>query len=196
MNTPHDPGRRCPASGPARASGTSGRVAFARRRSAWSMSLVAAASVLATGCEEPDLSLPTAEEVAAAYQVQGDLSVEMSGNVAQISIVQSDRQLRRGGALWAKVGPYIYLFSAETRALFDAYGGLAGVRVVTTSGRREVARALLTRDALNDTTWRRSINISGIARRDGTARPAALDELVRWGEDHTEFEYNSRYVRR
>ena len=148
------------------------------------------------GCEEPNLSLPNPADVEGAYTYGGALSATMNGNVAEITIVQADRQLQRGGTLWAKVGPFILLFSKETEALFDAYPGLAGVRAVTvTPGGVEVARALLARDALNDVTWRRALNIAGLARRDGTRRPTLLEDLVRWGEDHTEFEYSPRFTR-
>lgn len=147
------------------------------------------------GCEEPDFSVPTAAEVEGAYIYGGQLSATMNGNVAEITITQESRQLRRGGALWAKVGPYVVLFSEETESLFRDYPGLAGVRVITvTTGGSEVARALLPRDALNDVTWRRAKNISGLARRDGTRRPTLLEDLVEWGEDHTEFDYSSRFT--
>ena len=64
------------------------------------------------------------------------------------------------------------------------------------AGRTTVANALLARDALTDILWRRSLNISGQARRDGTERITLIEALIRWGEDHTEFEYNQRYVPR
>ena len=141
-----------------------------------------------------DLSPPSASAVEEAYLYHGDLSVAMSGNVAEITIVQPAQQLSRGGRLWAKVGPYVLLFSEETERLFRDYPGLAGVRVITTSGGREVARALLPRDSLNDVTWRRARNIAGLARRDGTRRPTLLEDLVQWGQDHTQYEYDPRYV--
>ena len=110
---------------------------------------------------------------------------------------QSSDQLRRGGMLWAKVGPYVYLFSEETHQLFLDYSGLAGVRVMTqTAGGASVANALLRRDELTDVLWRRGLNIAGRARRDGTGRITLLEDLIEWGEDHTEFEYNERYVQR
>ena len=59
-----------------------------------------------------------------------------------------------------------------------------------------VASALLSRGELSDLLWRRSLNIAGQARRDGTNRMTLLEDLVRWGEDHTEYEYNERYTRR
>ncbi len=147
-------------------------------------------------CEEVDLAVPNAREVESAYAYEGSLKASMNGNVAEITIEQPARQLRRGGTLWAKVGPYVLLFSKETEGLFETYPGLAGVRVITrSSDDGEVARALLTRDALNDLTWRRAINIAGRARKSGTAKPTLLEDLVRWGEDHTQHEYNSRYTR-
>jgi hypothetical protein len=65
--------------------------------------------------------------------------------------------------------------------------------VTVTSEGSEVARALLARDALNDITWRRARHIAGLARRDGTRRPTLLEELVEWGEDHTEYSYNPSF---
>ncbi|MFH1762814.1 MAG: hypothetical protein ABIF09_01360, partial [Gemmatimonadota bacterium] len=59
---------------------------------------------ISLGCEEPDLSLPSPSDVEKAYTYGGRLSVTMNGNVAEITIVQADRQLQRGGTLWAKVG--------------------------------------------------------------------------------------------
>jgi hypothetical protein len=148
-------------------------------------------------CEEPDLTVPTAEQVASYYTYEGQLTTEMSGNVVEITIRQPGNQLRRGGTIWAKVGPYIFLFSSPTQQLLQDFGGLAGVRVITTApGGTEVARSFLLRDELNDLTWRRALNIAGVARRDGTEQPSKLEDLVRWGEDHTEYEYNPRYVRR
>ncbi len=135
--------------------------------------------------------------MAAYYTYEGQLTTEMSGNVAEITIRQPGNQLRRGGSIWAKVGPYVFLFSSPTQQLFQDFGGLAGVRVITTApGGTEVARSLLLRDELNDLTWRRALNIAGVARRDGTEQPSKLEDLARWGEDHTEYEYNPRYVRR
>ncbi len=151
--------------------------------------------LLMVACTPAELHLPDAETVHSYYEYAGRLESRISGNVAVISVFQPTSQLRRGGGLWAKVGPYIFLFSRETQTLFRDFNGLAAVRVVTkTSGGSEVASALLSRDALNDLTWRRALNVSGQARRDGTERPSKLGDLVRWGEDHTEFEYNPRYV--
>lgn len=159
---------------------------------------VLAASVLAAGCQEvaePDL--PTPEKVASYYSYDGSLDVELNGNVAEITIGQPASQLRQGGTLWAKVGPYVFLFTQETRSLIEDYPGLGGVRVITrVEGGPEVARALLSRNELTGVQWRRGLNVAGRARREGTDRPALLDDLVRWGEEHTQFRYNERYTKR
>lgn len=152
--------------------------------------------VVAAGCQPQDLTLPTAGEIEAAYPYAGELSAELSGNVAVVTIVQPSRHLRRGGTLWAKVGPYVLIFSQETEALFEEYPGLAAVRAITVSSNGpEIARALLHRDELNGITWRRALNISGQARVNGTRRPSLLEALVEWGEEHTEFEYNPQFTR-
>ncbi|HSM05670.1 MAG TPA: hypothetical protein VK858_13730 [Longimicrobiales bacterium] len=169
-----------------------------RRRSA-PRALACAACVLAIGslaCTQEPQVVPSAEEVEALYASTSRLSVEMSGNVAEVTVVQDAQQLRRGGSLWARVGPYIYLFSDATRDAFVQYNGLAAVRVITVApGGTEVARATLLRGTLNELTWRRALNISGLARRDGTEQLTLLEDLVRWGEDRSEFEYNPRYQR-
>ncbi len=164
-----------------------------RRQTVW-VALALVAGVVAGCAEPPDLSLPTDAQVAEYFSASRVESAEVTGNVAQIVVMQDGDQLRRGGSLWAQVGPYIFLFSAPTQKLFQDFGGLAGVRVVTKVGRAEVARALLPRTALNDLTWRRALNVSGQARRDGTERIPLLEDLIDFGEDHTDFTYNPRYV--
>ncbi|HSG47272.1 MAG TPA: hypothetical protein VLA43_05565, partial [Longimicrobiales bacterium] len=82
-----------------------------------SLSLGLALAAVA-GCRTEELPVPGSEEAAEYYAAVTDLTVEMSGNVAEVTVVQSAAQLRRGGALWARVGPYIYLFSDATRSLF------------------------------------------------------------------------------
>ena len=147
-------------------------------------------------CEVSDLPVPSEVEARAHFATSSAMSFRVSGNVLEITVNQPFQQVRRGGTLWAKVGPYIYLFTQETESLLRAYPGLAGVRVITQTSRRdtEVARALLRRSQLNELTWRRAKNISGRARLEGTRRPTFLEDLVEWGEDHTEFEYSSDFV--
>lgn len=153
---------------------------------------------LSAACvEAPEMAVPSADQVVDYYTSVTDLSAEINGNVAVITVVQSANQLRRGGSLWARVGPYIYLFTEETHRLFEDFPGLAAVRVETeTAGGVPVASAMLLRDELSGVLWRRSLNIAGQARRDGTERPGLLEDLIRWGEDHTEHEYSARYVPR
>jgi hypothetical protein len=166
------------------------------------MKAIAGGTVLASviwvcgGCQEPlDLAVPTASAVEEYYTYDGALSAEVTGNVVTVTVAQDPQLIRRGGSLWAKVGPYIFVFSDETHRLFQDYPGLAGVRVVTTVGGARVASALLARETLSDVLWRRSLNIAGRARRDGTERVTLLQDLVRWGENRTDFEYNTRYTR-
>ncbi|MCG6955787.1 MAG: hypothetical protein LJF04_07340 [Gemmatimonadetes bacterium] len=155
-----------------------------------------AAVTLLGGCvTKPNLALPTAKEVEAHYTYGGKLTARMNGNVAEVTVVQPTAQITRGGVLWAKVGPYILLFSDDTQSLFKDYPGLAAVQVKTElGGGGEIARALLTRNELSDILWLRSLNIAAKARRDGTKRPSLLDDLVRWGEEHTQYQYNKKYT--
>lgn len=156
----------------------------------------ALAAAFLAGCQpRTDSTLPTPAQIASYYSYEGGVKASLNGNVAEIKVAQPAAQLRRGGSLWAKVGPYILLFSDETRRLLDDYPALGGVRVITTvSGGSEVARALLSRTELSDIQWRRALNIAGRARKEGTSRPGLLDDLVRWGEEHTEYRYSKRYV--
>ena len=149
------------------------------------------------GCEAPEaLAIPTAEQVEGYYDYELGFEADVVGNVATITVTQDPQQIRRGGSLWAKVGPYVFLFTEETHSLFEAFPGLAGVRVVTQVGGAEVASALLGRGELSDVLWQRGKNIAGRARRDGSSQVTLLEDLVEWGESHTEFEYNSRFIRR
>jgi hypothetical protein len=152
----------------------------------------------ALGCEETgNLALPSESEVEVHYASSADLSVRVSGNIVEVSVEQSLRQVRRGGSLWVKVGPYIYLFTEETETLLREFPALSGVRVITKTNRNrsEVARAFLHRETLNEITWRRAKNIAGRARADGTRRPVLLEDLVEWGQEHTEFEYSEEFVK-
>jgi hypothetical protein len=145
--------------------------------------------------QRTDESLPELQAIAELYGRQG-LTAEFrySGNVLEMLIQQPGEQLRRGGALWARVGPYIYLFSPGTREVFERYPGIAGVRAITTAGDAEVARALLLRGELNEYGWRRALNVLGSALQEGTARPSTMDRLVQFGEQHTQYEYSPEYV--
>lgn len=144
----------------------------------------------------PDTELPPIEDVRAVYESHGvPGEIEYNGNVVEVAVAQPFEQLRRGGSLWARVGPYIYLFSPATRETFDSWEGIAAARVITrTPDGVEVARALLARDRLHAITWQRTLNLLGTALRDGTERPVAMQNLVDWGERHTEHSYNPQYA--
>lgn len=157
-------------------------------------------ALCAAGCDrilppKPDLSLPPTQDVQQLYARHGvHAEFRYSGNVLELVVQQPGEQLRRGGALWARVGPYIYLFSPATQQLFDSHAGVAGVRVITVTGTTEVARAMLVRDALNEIGWRRARGTLAQALESGTERPSTMDQLVQFGEQHTEHEYNTRFV--
>jgi hypothetical protein len=163
------------------------------------LSAIASTLLVLGGCEtdEQELRVPTADEIRTHYEYAGDLSVSISGNVAHVRVAYDPESFARGGDLWAKAFPYIFLFSPGTRDAFEAHPGLGGVRVITQHPNGDtVAEALLSRGELTEVTWRRAVSISGQARRDGTERPARMQDLVRWGEDHTDFEYNPDYITR
>jgi hypothetical protein len=154
---------------------------------------------VATACDalRRDTSLPPIETIREAYRNGGiaNATIEFEGNVVVLRVREPPAQLQRGGSLWAKVGPYIYLFNPATRDLFTEHRNIAGVRVITTGpGGREIARATLASGAINELLWMRALNLVGHAVNSGTERPATLEDLVRWGERYTEFRYNSEFV--
>lgn len=163
--------------------------------------LVAFASIL-SACDlfrpgQTDLTLPAIEEVRRIYAQQGQETseIEYSGNVVEIRATQSADQLQRGGDLWARVGPYIHLFTPATRDLMQNYPGIAAVRAITrTANGREIARAMLVNDSLGTAQWARAINLLGRAVTEGTERPMRMQELVRFGEQHTEYRYSRDFV--
>lgn len=145
--------------------------------------------------KRPDITLPPVDSVEALYARNGiNADVRFSGNVVELVVQQPADQLARGGQLWARVGPYIYLFTPGTRELMNRYQGVAGVRAITRVGGDEVARAMLVRDTLNEYSWPRAINTLGNALEAGTERPSTIDRLVQLGEQYTMFRYNPAYV--
>jgi hypothetical protein len=174
-------------------------MSVSRRVPRFPVVLLLAATLVAAGCEVPgrgDLPPPpTADEVRPYYAYGGDFDVAIVGNVARVTFTVDPAPFERGGDLWAKGTPYLFLFSQGTKDVMDTFPGLGGVRVVTVHpGGDVMAEALLARGTLNDLTWRQALNVAGQARRDATTRPARMRDLVEWGEDHTEFEYNPRYI--
>lgn len=159
--------------------------------------LLAVAGLLAasTACGDGrDLVLPAQEELEGLYG--GSVEVGLNGNVVDVRARQPMSHLQRGGDLWAKVGPYIYLFSPQTQELFAAYAGVAAVRVRTVGpGSAWIAEAMLRRDTLTSLTWREARRRVARARTEGTENPGHLEDLVRFGEDYTSYEYNPRWVK-
>lgn len=160
------------------------------------VTIVLALALLA-GCqtEQVDYPTPSAEEIEPHFAFAGGVSVAISGNVAQVTVPFDPEEYALGGDLWAKAMPYIFLFSPGSRDAFDEHPGLGGVRVISQHPNGEtIAEALLSRGTLNQVTWQRAISIAGTAREEGTDRPGAMQTLVQWGEEHTDFEYNPDYI--
>ena len=149
---------------------------------------------LAACRDNGEAQLPTNAEVRNLYGPTADVLVK--GNVVDVQVVQENSQLQRGGEVWAKVGPYIYLFSPPSQKLFELFPELAAVRVRTVDESGVwVADALLRRGTLNSITWKQAMLKSAKARSEGTKRPSYIIDLIRYGEEQAEFKYNPRYVR-
>jgi hypothetical protein len=149
--------------------------------------LLLIAALLGGACAPEQGPLPQPDEAAALYGegVEGTLS----GNVLELQ-VELDPSLARGGGIWIRGAPYFYLISPTTRDLFAEYEGLAAVRTVVTDVEgTELSRAMLERGAITSVRWREGLSLAGVARRDGTERPRAIEELTVWAEERTEFSY-------
>lgn len=152
-------------------------------------------ALVACEVDRPPPVTPTADQVARYYEYAGDLSVEMSGNVAQVSVQIDQEEYRMGGRVWAMASPYIFLISPATRDAFNDYSGLGGVRVIVEYGDGStVAQALLRRTELNEVTWQQALNVAARARSEGTESPGFMRDLVQWGEEHTDFQYNPEHI--
>lgn len=133
--------------------------------------------------------------MAALYEYGGPLDVEMSGNVAQITVEIDQDEYRMGGRVWAMASPYIFLFSPATEQAFIDYPGLGGARVIVRYPDGSLlAQALLERSELSYITWPQALNVAARARTEGTQSPGFMRDLVRYGEEHTEFEYNPEHI--
>lgn len=165
------------------------------RRRYGAVVLIAALLPPVAACEaEAEQQLPTNAEIRNLYGPSAD--VLLRGNIVDVEVVQENSQLQRGGAVWAKVGPYIYLFSPPTQKLFEMFSDLAGVRVRTVDESGTwVAEALLRRGTLNSITWKQAMLKSAKARSEGTQRPSYIIDLTRYGEEQTDHKYNPKYVR-
>ena len=165
-------------------------------RSATAAVTALAALLALTACGGGDAgpqlpSEPALEDLYGTSRATADLN----GNVVDVRVRQDPSQIERGGNLWAKVGPYIYLFSPQTQELFGRWSGVAAVRVRTlVEGGSWVAEATLRRDALNALTWNDARRVVARARTEGTDKPGYLEDLIDYGEDRTEHRYNPQYV--
>ena len=159
--------------------------------------LVAGTVGFIVGCqaEAPPLVRPDASDVRAYYEYGGGLEVEMSGNVAHVTVEIDREEYRMGGRVWAMASPYIFLFSPATRQAFRDFSGLGGVRVIVVYADGGVlAQALLERAEFNELTWPRALNVAAYARTEGTQSPGYMRDLVRFGEEHTDFQYNREFI--
>lgn len=166
-----------------------------RLRALAAAALAAAVGLSAPGCEEETEGpeLPPSTELEGIYGDRAEVS--LNGNVVDVRARQPARQLERGGSIWARVGPYIYLFSPQTQEIFEQWPGVAAVRVRTvTDGGGWVAEATLRRDALNAITWKDARRRVARAREQGTEKPGYMEDLVDYGEDRTDHRYNPEYV--
>lgn len=152
--------------------------------------LVGALLAGAAGCErkaEPWV-LPQPDSVAAWYGEGTEARV--SGNVLEIRGSVDPDYLRRGGSLWVRSSPYFYLFTVRVRDLLTTYPDLAAVRAVTYGpGGRELARATLPSRELNEFGWREALARTTLAQREGTENLRRIADLIRFGEEHTEYRY-------
>ena len=155
------------------------------------------ALTLGAGCGGEADAGPQLPSEAALEDLYGTsrATADLNGNVVDVRVRQDPSQIERGGNLWAKVGPYIYLFSPQTQELFGRWSGVAAVRVRTlVEGGSWVAEATLRRDALNALTWKDARRVVARARTEGTDKPGYLEDLIDYGEDRTEHRYNPQYV--
>lgn len=166
------------------------------RVTAVAVAVAVAVGALAAGCDDgadegPELPGPSALE--GIYGERAEVS--LNGNVVDVRARQDPRQLERGGSIWARVGPYIFLFSPQTQEIFERWPGVAAVRVRTvTGGENWVGEATLRRDALNAITWKEARRRVTRAREQGTEKPGYMEDLVGYGEERTDFRYNPDYV--
>lgn len=157
------------------------------------MALAIGVSALGAGCgrgEATEPVLPPADSTAAWFGEGTE--VRHSGNVLEIRGEIDPDFLRRGGTIWERSGPYFYLFNVRVRDLLRDYPDLAAVRAVTVApDGRELARALLHRDELSSVQWKEALARASLAQTKGTESPRRIEELIRYGEDHTEFSYGN-----
>lgn len=153
---------------------------------------IALLALTGLGCagtsSERGWELPAAEEVAEWFGE--DIEVAFDGNVLDIRGTMGPDVLRRGGRIWARGGPYFYLFNVHVQQLLIDYPDIAGVRATTlTEAGEEIAVVTLLRSDLNEIRWREALARASLAQREGTDNPRLVERLIRFGEDHTEYRY-------
>lgn len=147
-------------------------------------------SLALTGCPQPERELVLPDAAAASAWFGPAAEASISGNVLEVRGVVDDDFIRRGGRIWERSGPYFYLFNVHVQALLRDYPDLAAIRAITyTSDGEELARATLHRSELSKVQWREALGRSSLAQTEGTASPRRIEELIRYGEDRTEFRY-------
>lgn len=142
------------------------------------------------GCGPGDRApvLPEPDSVSAWFGEGTE--ARLSGNVLEIRGSVDPEFLRRGGSLWRQSSPYFYLFNVKIRDVLTDYPELAAIRAITHDGSgEEVARATLHARTLNEYSWRTAVALASLAQREGTESPRHLAALIRFGEEHTEYEY-------
>jgi hypothetical protein len=152
----------------------------------WMVTLVAGTF----GCagERAPWVLPDPDAATTWYGAGTTASID--GNVLDIQGTLDPDYLRRGGRIWARGGPYFYLFNVHVQQLFTDYPDLAAVRVrVSTPEGEELASAMLRRDALSEARWREALARASLAQQGGSENPRLIERLIQFGEDHTEFRY-------
>src|SRR5690606_28541197 len=112
-------------------------------------------------------------------------SAQFNGNMLEITGPMQDDYIRRGGRLWARSGPYYFLFNVHVRDLMTEYPDIAAVRATAVAeDGTEIATATLLRDDMNEYRWREALARASLAQRDGTRNPRLIERLVTFGEDH------------
>ncbi len=145
--------------------------------------------IAACGSESPsDWELP---DPAKAQEWFGEnANVTLSGNVLELRGTIPADFLRRGGSIWAESGPYFYIFNVKVQELLEQYPDIGGVRAIAYSeDGTELARAMLRRDAIAGGQFLRGVRLASRAQTEGTENPRRVEELIRFGEDFTEYSY-------
>jgi hypothetical protein len=142
------------------------------------------------GCQSPEREWVLPDPAHVTEWFGESTEVSFSGNVLEIRGTLSEDFLRRGGRIWERSGPYFYLFNVHVQALLQEYPDIAAVRAITfSSDGEELARATLHRSELSEVQWREALGRASLAQSQGTASPRRIEELIRYGEDRTEFQY-------